>query len=154
VIREAFDRLSPQTRYMRYGIPVRDPELVLGWIAELDGFQNCAIGAFLPTTGALIGGARYATVPDRTYAEVAEVIVDAWQGQRIGPRLLTELIRHAQRSGTAPLRASVLPDNKRAQRMLRAFGGWQLRSRRDGFMEYEFVALLPAADSPHVALLA
>lgn len=138
---------------MRYGIPVRDPEPALRWIADLDGTQNSALGAFLLSTAELIGGARYATAPDGTYAEVAVVIVDAWQGRRIGPRLLTELVEHAQRSGTAPLRASVLPENKRAQRMLRTFGRWQLRSRRDGFVEYEFGPSLPTAAAPSIALL-
>ncbi len=113
----------------------------MNWIANLNRVESCAVGAFLSSTGELIGAARYATAPDATYAEVAGVMVDAWQGKRIGPLLLTELIRHAQHSGAAPLRASVLPVHKRAQRMLRAFGGWQLRARQGGLIEYEFAPI-------------
>lgn len=140
LIRPAFDQLSLETRYLRYGLPVSDPAVVLSWIPGLDGIRNAALGAIHPATGALLGSARYATAPAGAHVEVAVVVVDAWQGRGLGPRLLAELCRHAQEVGVAPLRAYVLASNRRALRLLWSFGGWQVLSRRDGFIEYEYLS--------------
>jgi RimJ/RimL family protein N-acetyltransferase len=138
LIRRAFFELSVESRYLRYGLPISDPARVLGWVDGLDGTQNAAVGALNLRTGALLGGARYATVEEGSYAEIAGFVIDAWQGRGIGSRLLAELLRHAGNVGIAELRARVLPGNRRARRLLASTGAWRVRGFRDGFIDYGF----------------
>jgi acetyltransferase len=140
LIRGAFFELSVESRYLRYGLPIADPARVLGWVDGLDGRQNAAVGAVNLVTGALLGGARYATVEadQGSYAEIAGFVIDAWQGRGIGSRLLASLLRHAGDVGIAELRACVLPDNQRARRLLASTGAWRVVGFRDGFVDYVF----------------
>lgn len=138
LIRDAFAALSIESRYLRYGVPIRDPAVVLGWVDDLDGTRNAAVGAVVHAGRRLIGCARYACVEAGTYAEVAVTVTDAWQGHGVGAVLLAELVAHARRAGIPELRACLLPGNKRAQRLLAGQRGWRLRSRHDGYLEYGY----------------
>lgn len=58
----------------------------------------------------IIGGGRYIIVePGR--AEMAFVVVDAWQGQGVGSLLLRHLVDIARAAGLQELLAEVLPEN-------------------------------------------
>jgi GNAT superfamily N-acetyltransferase len=136
LIRGAFFELSVESRYLRYGLPIVDPARILGWVDGLDGTQNAAVGAVAHVTGALLGGARYATVQEGSYAELAGFVIDAWQGRGIGSQLLGHLLRHAYTVGISELRACVLPDNRRARRLLASTGAWRLVGFGDDFIDY------------------
>ena len=84
-------------------------------------------------------------------AAVAVTVIDAWQGRGVGSLLLAELVADAIRAGIAELRACVLPGNKRAYRLLSAEGGWRLRSRHDGFLEYAYALCERPDPSPLAA---
>jgi GNAT superfamily N-acetyltransferase len=151
LIRDAFAALSMESRYLRYGLPVVDPAVALAWVPKLDGERNVALGALSPGDCLLTGGARYASVDDGAYAEVAVTVIDAWQGQGVGSALLAALLAQARRAAVPELRACLLPGNRRAQRLLTAQGGWRLLSRRDGFVEYGCALTACRDRSPLVA---
>jgi RimJ/RimL family protein N-acetyltransferase len=66
----------------------------------------------------IVGGGRYIVFePQR--AEMAFVVVDAWQGRGIGSILLRHLIKIAGDAGLHELIAEVLPENRA---MLKVFG--------------------------------
>ena len=73
--------------------------------------------------------ARYAN-EDEMAAEGALVVADAYQGLGLGTGLLRRLIRRLRSRGFRQLRGSVLTDNGRMLRLLRATGR-PLRIARD-----------------------
>jgi ribosomal protein S18 acetylase RimI-like enzyme len=77
----------------------------------------------------IVGGGRYIVFePGR--AEMAFVVVDAWQGRGIGSILMRHLIKIANDARLQELTAEVLPENAA---MLKVFGkfGFRPTSRRD-----------------------
>lgn len=100
------------------------------YFMEIDFVNHVALVAV--TRGeraAIVGGGRYIVFePGR--AEMAFVVVDAWQGRGIGSLLLRHLVKLARDAGLRELVAEVLPDNAA---MLKVFGkfGFQPGPRRD-----------------------
>jgi RimJ/RimL family protein N-acetyltransferase len=69
----------------------------------------------------IIGGARYVVVkPDQ--AEVAFMVIDAYQGQGIGAMLTRHLVGLARAAGLRELIAEVLPENTAMLKVLNKFG--------------------------------
>ena len=84
LIAQAFDRLSPETRYRRFFAPLsRLSEEDLTYLTEVDHSDHEALAAVEPGAGAVIGVARYVRAEDPTEAEVAVVVGDPWQGRGI-----------------------------------------------------------------------
>ena len=77
----------------------------------------------------IVGGGRY-IVSAPGSAEMAFVVVDAWQGRGIGSVLLCHLVGIARDRGLAELTADVLPENRAMLKVFRNFG-LQPASRRD-----------------------
>jgi ribosomal protein S18 acetylase RimI-like enzyme len=78
---------------------------------------------------AIVGGGRYIVFePGR--AEMAFVVIDAWQGRGVGSILMRHLIKIASDAGLKELTAEVLPENAA---MLKVFGkfGFMRAPRRD-----------------------
>jgi ribosomal protein S18 acetylase RimI-like enzyme len=77
----------------------------------------------------IVGGGRYIVFePGR--AEMAFVVIDAWQGRGIGSILMRHLVKIASVSGLNELTAEVLPENTA---MIKVFGkfGFRPAPRRD-----------------------
>ncbi|WP_409187588.1 GNAT family N-acetyltransferase [Bradyrhizobium sp. RDM4] len=69
----------------------------------------CEVGQ--PERTMIVGGARYVVFePGR--AELAFVVIDAWQGRGIGSILMRQLREIASNAGLRELTAEVLPGNK------------------------------------------
>jgi len=138
---EFFERLSPDTRHLRFQGAIRvdahlalpflhsDGEDALSLVAELAGpagdTRIVALGTFIRLRAA-------------TRAEVAFVVADDMQRRGIGSRLLERLAVHARRVGIERFVAQVLPENGA---MLRVFGdtGFEVQRRYvDGVVEVEF----------------
>ncbi|MBR0827586.1 GNAT family N-acetyltransferase [Bradyrhizobium manausense] len=77
----------------------------------------------------IVGGGRYVVV-EPGQAEMAFVVIDAWQGRGIGSLLMRHLIEIARGAGLHELTAEVLPENAS---MLSVFGkfGFKPAARRD-----------------------
>jgi GNAT superfamily N-acetyltransferase len=116
-----FERLSEESRYLRFMgykkvLSVRDLE----FFTELDHADHEAIGAIDPFTGEGLAVARYMRYPqDRSSAEAAVVVIDAWQGRGLGSVLLERLVDRARAAGIERFEATLFTDNKA---MLALFG--------------------------------
>ena len=117
-------RLSPESsrrRFFTVRFRLSDDELHA--MTHLDGHHRFALGATVQgedgaTEG--VGIARFARVADTPdAAEVALVVVDAYQRQGVGRTLLSRLAREGLARGITRFRGSVLPDNDPMLRLLR-----------------------------------
>jgi RimJ/RimL family protein N-acetyltransferase len=98
---------------------------------DIDFKNHVALVALAEEAGrkVIVAGGRYIVFePGR--AEMAFVVVDAWQGRGIGSILMRHLVRIANDAGLQELTAEVLPENAA---MLKVFGkfGFRPASRRD-----------------------
>jgi GNAT superfamily N-acetyltransferase len=109
-----FERLSAESRYLRFMghkklLSVRDLE----FFTELDHADHEAIGAIDPFTGEGLAVARYMRYPDdRSAAEAAVVVIDAWQGRGLGSVLLERLVQRARENGVERFEATLFTDNR------------------------------------------
>jgi RimJ/RimL family protein N-acetyltransferase len=98
---------------------------------DIDFKNHVALVACAEQAGreVIVGGGRYVVFePGR--AELALVVIDAWQGRGVGSILMDHLIKIAGNDGLQELTAEVLPENAA---MLKVFGkfGFKPVSRRD-----------------------
>src|SRR5688500_3420529 len=93
----AFERLSPDSRYRRFGTPKpRLTEAEIRCLVEVDHHDHEAIVGFECASGAPVGVARFVRLGDRPdTAEVAVTVMDGWQGLGIGTRLVRHVAERA-----------------------------------------------------------
>jgi acetyltransferase len=114
--RDFIARMSPQSRYLRFMHPLRDPsEKLLDELVTVDGRRTMALVA---TVGAgdnerIIGVARYASDPGGEECEFAVAVADDWQCLGIGTTLIPLLFDHAARAGYRVIYGHVLAGNQR-----------------------------------------
>lgn len=143
LIRLAFRRLSAQTRQLRWGLPLADPDAVLAWVKRLESDRDFAVVAYLIEDRQPIGVGRWVIVDDGV--EVALTVVDDWQGYGVGPLLLRTLIREASVRGISTIRAWVSLENQRARHLLDHLRTRRISHRGTGMLEYE-IPVTRAAD--------
>ena len=119
---EFFERLSPETRYLRFqGAVSVDAHLIASFLRS-DGEESLSlIGELIDDSGEVrvIGLGTWVRLRDPSRAEVAFVVADEFQHRGIGSRLLERLAVHARDAGIDRFVAQVLPENAA---MLRVFG--------------------------------
>jgi RimJ/RimL family protein N-acetyltransferase len=141
---QAFERLSPETRYRRFFAPLQKlSEQDLRYLTELDHHDHEAIAAVNPENGAIVGVARYVRSEDPSEAEVAVVVGDPWQGHGVATALLQRLVGRAREEGIDHFVALVMSDNTEALEIFRhlAPGGSRIRASSSG--NTELVMALP-----------
>ena len=116
----AFERLSPESRYLRFATPKqRMTDRELDFLLDVEHHQREALLAIDPSTGDHVAIARYAAIPgEPRVAEIAATVADDWQQVGLGRALLGQLVARAREEGYSTLRANVLAVNKRAIAML------------------------------------
>ncbi|WP_314955655.1 GNAT family N-acetyltransferase [Bradyrhizobium cosmicum] len=121
---DALDHSSTQSLQRRFfGIKRHFSDKERAFFMNVD-FMNhvalvCEVGQ--PGQTIIVGGARYIVFePGR--AELAFVVIDAWQGRGIGSILLRHLGEIASTAGLLELTAEVLPENKSMLAVLGKFG--------------------------------
>jgi len=113
-VRQAFDRLSNESRYMRFMSYVKElsprmlegavhpqPEHELGLVAEVDAADGIDI----------VGGARYYAEADSARCEFAVTVADGWRRCGLASRLIRELIGGARARGLKEMVGYVLTAN-------------------------------------------
>jgi RimJ/RimL family protein N-acetyltransferase len=138
LLAQAFERLSPETRYRRFFAPVeRLSDRDLRYLTEVDHHDPEALAAINPENGMIVGVARYIRSDQPSEAEVAVVVGDPWQGQGVATALLQELVRRAREEGIDHFLALVMSDNTEALDLFRhlAPGGSQVRRSASGHTE-------------------
>jgi ribosomal protein S18 acetylase RimI-like enzyme len=128
----ALERTSPQSLQRRFFVMKRHfSEKERAFFMDIDFTNHVALVAIAEETGrtVVVGGGRYIVFePGR--AEMAFVVVDAWQGRGVGSILMRHLVEIASDAGLQELTAEVLPENAA---MLKIFGKFGFRPvpRRD-----------------------
>ena len=121
---DLFDRLSPQSRLQRFLAPKpRLTEGDLALLSDVDGDRHDAL--VIVAAGAperLLGVARLVRGSGTVDSDVSVVVEDRWQRQGLGSRLLDALVERARRRGIESVTATMLADNRGAQRLMRRAG--------------------------------
>jgi RimJ/RimL family protein N-acetyltransferase len=141
---QAFEQLSPQTRYRRFFAPLEKlSQQDLRYLTEVDHHDHEAIAAVNPENGAIVGVARYVRSEDPAEAEVAVVVGDPWQGHGVATALLQRLVARAREEGIDHFVALVMSDNTEALEIFKhlAPGGSRIRASASG--NTELVMALP-----------
>jgi len=129
---DAVSRIGAQSMRRRFFGAKRDfSESEQAFYLNVDFVNHVALVAVIAEgeRRTIVGGGRY-VVTQPGSAEVAFAVVDAFQGQGIGSRLLRHLIVIARQAGLKELIAEVLPENAA---MLKVFenSGLKVATRRD-----------------------
>ena len=128
----AIGRTGAESLFRRFFAPKRGfTEKEIEFFLNIDFIAHVALVAVVEEEGRsmLVGGGRYMVVQPGK-AEVAFAIVDQYQGQGIGARLMHHLAAIARIGGVRELIAEVLPDNAP---MLKVFAksGFDLSTKRE-----------------------
>jgi RimJ/RimL family protein N-acetyltransferase len=120
----AFERLSEQSRTQRFLAPKKElTDRDLTRLSDVDHVTREALLAIDPTDESIVGAARYCVSPARDdVAELAGIVIDAWQGHGIGRELLGRLIERAHANAINTLTASAFSENAAALALLRRAG--------------------------------
>ncbi len=134
---EGFERLSERSRYRRFLAGHRRLSAAeLSYLTEVDHHDHEALVAIDPQTSQGVGVARFvrsSANPD--VAELAVAIVDDWQGQGVGSRLVAALADRAREEGITSFSALVLADNERMLNLLNDLGRVRVVHREMGTVE-------------------
>src|ERR1700741_1627793 len=120
----AIDRTNAESLRRRFFVTKRGfSETEKAFFLNVDFVNHVALVATVDEGGrqTIIGGGRYVlTEPGK--AEVAFVVIDAYQGQGIGALLTSHLVNLARAAGLNDLAADVLPENVPMRKVLAKFG--------------------------------
>ena len=120
----AIGRTTPQSIQRRFFAPKKGfSEQEMAFFLNIDFESHVALVAQIDEDGraAIAGGGRYIVVRPGQ-AEIAFVVVDAFQGQGIGTILMRHLAILAHDAGLKELIAEVLPENTAMLKVFRKFG--------------------------------
>jgi RimJ/RimL family protein N-acetyltransferase len=120
----AIDRTGQQSLQRRFFVTKRGfSDKEKAFFMNVDFVNHVALVAEIDESGkrTIIGGGRYIVV-EPGEAEVAFVVVDAYQGQGIGGLLTRHLVGLARAAGLEQLVADVLPENVAMRNVLGKFG--------------------------------
>ena len=120
----AIGRTSTQSIQRRFFAPKKGfSEQEMAFFLNIDFESHVALVAQIDEDGraAIAGGGRYIVVRPGQ-AEIAFVVVDAYQGQGIGTTLMRHLAILARDAGLKELIAEVLPENTAMLKVFRKFG--------------------------------
>jgi RimJ/RimL family protein N-acetyltransferase len=125
----AIGRTSPQSLRTRFFAPKKGfSEQEMAFFLNVDFGNHVALVVQIDEDGrsVIAGGGRYIVV-EPGQAEIAFVVVDAYQGQGIGTILMRHLAGLAREAGLKELIAEVLPENTA---MLKVFNKFGFRPRK------------------------
>jgi len=116
VLDTVFAGLSTLSRFRRFhGAMPRMPASTRTLLAAVDGRRHMALGAFAGPEP--VGIARLIAIgPGR--ADLAVEVVDEWQGNGIGARLVREVVALGRARGITEVVAEVLAENAAMRRVL------------------------------------
>jgi RimJ/RimL family protein N-acetyltransferase len=120
----AIGRTSMQSLQRRFFVPKKGfSEQEMAFFLNIDFESHVAIVAEIAEDGrpVIAGGGRYIVV-EPGQAELAFVVVDAYQGLGIGTTLMRHLAVLARKAGLKELVAEVLPENIAMLKLFKTFG--------------------------------
>jgi len=120
----AIGRTSMQSLQRRFFVPKKGfSEREMAFFLNIDFDSHVAIVGEIAEEGrsVIAGGGRYIVIQPGQ-AEIAFVVVDAYQGQGIGTILMRHLAVLARDAGLKELVAEVLPENTAMLKLFKKFG--------------------------------
>ena len=120
----AIGRTSMQSLQRRFFVPKKGfSEQEMAFFLNIDFESHVALVAEIAEDGhpVIAGGGRYIVVQPGQ-AEIAFLVVDAYQGQGIGTILMRHLAVLARDAGLKELVAEVLPENTAMLKLFKKFG--------------------------------
>lgn len=120
----ALDRTKIQSLQLRFFVAKRGfSEQEIAFFTNLDLVNHVALVALAEEDGkpAIVGGGRY-ILARPLQAELAFLVVDAYQGQGIGTLLLKHLVAIARSAGLEHLEAEVLAENAAMLKLFKKLG--------------------------------
>jgi acyl-CoA synthetase (NDP forming)/RimJ/RimL family protein N-acetyltransferase len=124
-IKDFFDRLDPESRYLRFHGHIRSDRVAAHYGAA-DGENRVALLAH--REGEIVAVAGYERLRELGAAEVAFAVLASEQGRGLGTRMLEQLAAVASEHGIDRFDASVLIENRR---MLRVFSSAGFAVKRE-----------------------
>ncbi len=127
----AVGRTGSQSLQRRFFVVKRGfSEKEIAFFMNIDFTNHVALVALADEDGrkAIIGGGRY-ILTEPSKAEIAFVVIDAYQGQGVGTLLMRHLAAIARGAGLKELIAEVLPENAAMRKVFRF--GFQARGSQD-----------------------
>jgi GNAT superfamily N-acetyltransferase len=123
-LQQAFERLSPTSRYRRFLRPMEEmSDGEVEYLLSVDHRDHEAILALDPVQDRAVGVARFVRLEAGAHsAEAAVAVVDDWQGQGLGRALLERLSERAREEGIDHFTAVAQAENRRAIEALAALG--------------------------------
>ncbi len=141
LMRDGFDKLSPESRYGRFFGPKDHlTERELAYLTEMDGRDHLAIGALVHTDDGDegLGVARFIRLPDRPdCAEAAITVTDEAQGKGLGRLLLQRLVAAAWERGVRTFHCEVLARNTAVESLLRSLAPGVAPKADGGVLEFD-----------------
>ena len=122
---QAFDRLDPQSRYMRFMRVVREPNLRrLRQVLSSFPAHGNAVVAVVPAPDGIdiVGSATLVLLDDPAVCEFAISVADAFAGAGLGRVLMDRLIDTARRRGLRRMDGFVLAANEPMLRLASRLG--------------------------------
>ena len=117
LVGQMFRLLSAQSIYWRFFSPMSRPDLLQRSVQQLDHRDREAVGAVVG--GQLVGIAQYVRRPGEKQAQLAIVIVDDWQRQGLGTRMVAALAHRALEEGIDSFAVDIQGDNYGALRLFK-----------------------------------
>jgi RimJ/RimL family protein N-acetyltransferase len=142
---DAFSRMSDDTRHNRFlGPKPRLSSREITYLTDVDHVSHEALVAIDEPTGEIVGIGRYAKGNETgPVADIALVVVDAWQRRGIGHALCVRIVEAARRNGITRLTGTALATNLRIHRLTERLG-FRATAVSGGVVELE-LDLAPAS---------
>lgn len=123
----AVEQLSDQSRYNRFHSVSPPSEEMLNYLTDIDHHDHEAFIALAPRSDEIVGVARCIRDPDAPdTAELAVLVVDAWQRRGLGTLLVEELAARAAELGISHFTADILAENTPTLALAHSLGETQL----------------------------
>lgn len=149
--KDGIQHFSPQTLYRRFFAPIHElSDEQIRFFTEVDQVDHVAWGVLdddHPELPGIAVGRWVRSAEDRTVAEWAVIVADAYQGRGIGTLLIAVLMVTARAQGIATLRCLVLAENDRFIRTLAGWGG-KVSHDSDGIMRVDLPVHARASQTP------
>jgi GNAT superfamily N-acetyltransferase len=152
LMREAWDRLSSESRYRRFLTPKNVlTEADLRLFTEVDQVDHFALGALTTRCGRDrgLGVARFVRLEGRQdVADVAVTVVDEAQRRGLGRLLLSRLIAAARERGIERFSCDMLATNQAMRSLIRSLVPDAIEHSAGGMVHAEMHLAATARDAP------
>ena len=124
LVLDAFERLSPTSRFRRFHSPMPElPDVLLRYLTEVDHHDHEALVAVDAHGGQALAVARFVRDRERPeQAEAAIAVVDDCQRRGLGTLMLERLAARAREEGIERFTALVQAENRKALSLFERLG--------------------------------